>query len=62
MSKVRIGVIGAGLWATASHLPVLARRPEDVEFVAVCRPGLAEVSAVAQQFGFRLQQRITVTS
>ena len=52
MGKVRIGVIGAGLWATTSHLPVLARRPEDVEFVAVCRTGAAEVEAVAEQFGF----------
>jgi predicted dehydrogenase len=52
MAKVRVGVIGAGVWATTSHLPVLARRPEDVEMVAVCRPGAAEVAAVAEQFGF----------
>jgi predicted dehydrogenase len=52
MGKVRIGVIGAGVWATTSHLPVLARRPQDVEFVAVCRTGEAEVKAVAEQFGF----------
>ena len=52
MTKVRIGVIGAGVWATTSHLPALAQRPDDVEFVSVCRPGPAEVAAVAEQFGF----------
>ncbi|MCU1491159.1 MAG: oxidoreductase domain protein [Acidimicrobiaceae bacterium] len=52
MRKIRIGVIGAGVWATTSHLPVLARRPDDVEFIAVCRKGAAEVAAVAKEFGF----------
>jgi predicted dehydrogenase len=52
MTKVRLGVIGAGVWATTSHLPVLARRPDEVEFVAACRPGLNEVKAVAEKFGF----------
>jgi predicted dehydrogenase len=52
MTKVRLGVIGAGVWATTSHLPVLAQRPDEVEFVAVCRPGEKEVKAVAEKFGF----------
>jgi predicted dehydrogenase len=52
MAKVRLGVIGAGVWATTSHLPALAQRPDDVEFVSVCRPGAAEVAAVAKEFGF----------
>jgi predicted dehydrogenase len=54
MRKVRLGVIGAGVWATMSHLPVLERRPDDVEFVAACRPGAAEVAAVAERFGFAI--------
>jgi len=52
MRRVRLGVIGAGVWATTSHLPVLARRPDDVDFVAVCRPGRGEVEAIAARFGF----------
>lgn len=52
MTKVRLGVIGAGVWATTSHLPVLAGRSDEVEFVAVCRPGQPELAAVADKFGF----------
>ena len=37
MAKLRLGLIGAGSWAVASHLPNLSRRAQDVEFVAVCR-------------------------
>jgi predicted dehydrogenase len=54
MTKVRLGVIGAGVWATTSHLPVLARRRDEVEFTAVCRPGEDELKAVADKFGFTL--------
>ena len=51
--KARLGIIGAGWWATANHLPLLAARP-DVDLVAVCRLGKRELEAVAQRFGFRL--------
>ncbi len=50
--KVRIGFIGAGWWATANHLPILARRP-DVELSAVCRLGRDELEQVRREFGFR---------
>lgn len=50
--KVRLGVIGAGWWATANHLPLLAAR-DDVELVAVCRLGKEELRAVQERFGFR---------
>ncbi len=50
--KARIGLIGAGWWATANHLPILAAR-SDVELVGVCRLGKAELRAVAERFGFR---------
>src|SRR5262249_29421061 len=36
MSKVRVGVIGAGWWATFNHMPQLASRA-DVELAGVCR-------------------------
>jgi predicted dehydrogenase len=49
--KVRIGLIGAGWWATSNHLPLLAARP-DVELAAVCRLGQDELRLVQQRFGF----------
>ncbi|MFL5340044.1 MAG: Gfo/Idh/MocA family protein [Gemmataceae bacterium] len=52
MSKVRLGFIGAGWWATANHIPVLAGRG-DVELAAVCRLGTAELQQVKERFGFR---------
>jgi len=39
--KARIGFIGAGWWATANYLPLLAKRA-DVELTAVYRLGQAE--------------------
>ncbi len=49
--KAKIGFIGAGWWATANHMPVLAAR-DDVELTAVCRLGADELQQVRQQFGF----------
>ena len=49
--KAKIGFIGAGWWATANHMPVLAAR-DDVELTAVCRLGADELQQVKQQFGF----------
>ena len=52
MSKLRLGVIGAGAWSVASHLPRLAHHRDAVEFVAVNRrdPDMAE--SVRSRFGF----------
>jgi predicted dehydrogenase len=50
--RVRLGVIGAGVWATTSHLPAIAGRRDEVDLVAVCRPGRNEVDAVGREFGF----------
>src|SRR5262245_7577587 len=50
-SKVRLGFIGCGWWATANHMPILAAR-EDVEMTAVCRLGAAELQQVKDRFGF----------
>lgn len=49
--KVRLGFLGAGWWATANHMPLLARR-DDVELAAVCRLGSTELQQVKEQFGF----------
>jgi len=49
--KARLGFIGAGWWATANHLPLLAAR-EDVELAGVCRLGREELEQVQRRFGF----------
>ncbi|MGA2794772.1 MAG: Gfo/Idh/MocA family oxidoreductase [Roseiarcus sp.] len=48
--RTRIGVIGAGFWATANTLPVLKRRT-DVELVGVSRLGASELQRVQESFG-----------
>jgi len=49
--RARIGLIGAGWWATSNHLPLLAARP-DVELAAVCRLGTDELRRVQERFAF----------
>lgn len=51
MPRLRLAVIGAGSWAVAAHLPVLAARPE-VEFVGVCRQGGAVLDRIKSKFAF----------
>jgi predicted dehydrogenase len=53
MTKLRLGVIGAGSWALASHLPNFARR-EEVEFVGVARRGRDLLAKVRDDYGFRV--------
>src|SRR5262249_14919048 len=50
-NKVRLGFIGAGWWATANYIPLLAART-DVELAAVCRLGCDELRQVKERFGF----------
>jgi predicted dehydrogenase len=50
MKKARIGIIGAGWWAAANHIPVLKKNP-DCEIVAVNRLGATELEKVQQTFG-----------
>ena len=52
MSKLRLGVIGAGSWAISSHLPNFAERRDEVEFVAVARKGPELLAKVKEEFGF----------
>lgn len=51
MSKVRIGFIGAGWWATVNHIPIFQQRA-DVEMVGVCRLGAEMLAVVQREFGF----------
>jgi len=51
--KLRIGVLGAGWWGTANHLPILTQRAKeigDIEVVGVCRLGKEELKAVQDAF------------
>ncbi|MDQ0474475.1 Gfo/Idh/MocA family protein [Labrys wisconsinensis] len=49
MSRARIGVIGAGWWAAANHLPALKADP-DCEVVAVNRLGAEDLARLQQAF------------
>jgi predicted dehydrogenase len=54
MAKLRLGVIGAGSWAVASHLPNFAKRRDDVEFVGVCRKGPELLAKIKDDWGFQM--------
>ncbi len=50
MQKVRIGVIGAGWWATFAHLPAVVSHPH-AELVAVQSRERAKAEKIARDFG-----------
>jgi predicted dehydrogenase len=52
--RLRLGVIGAGSWAVASHLPNLARRRDQVEFVGVSRRGAELLARIKDDWGFEV--------
>jgi len=52
--KLRLGAIGAGSWAVASHLPNFARRRDEVEFVAVSRKGAELLEKIKHDWGFEV--------
>src|SRR5436190_4911983 len=54
MAKLRLGVIGAGSWAVASHLPNFAKRRDDVEFVGVSRKGPELLQKIKDDWGFQV--------
>jgi predicted dehydrogenase len=49
-TKARIGLIGAGWWASEVLLPFFAAR-DDVELAAVCRLGRPELALLQERFG-----------
>jgi predicted dehydrogenase len=49
---IRIGVIGAGSFALASHLPRLAGHGDRVRFVGVSRKGAEMLELVRERYGF----------
>jgi predicted dehydrogenase len=54
MARLRLGVIGAGSWTVASHLPELSKRRDDVEFVAVARKGPELLKKIQSDWGFEM--------
>jgi predicted dehydrogenase len=52
--RLRVGVIGAGVWAQVSHIPSLLERVDEIELVGVCRKGGTELRQVAERFGFAM--------
>lgn len=51
MSRIRVGIIGAGSWATSAHIPALQARPE-VELVSLCRRDAEIAQSLKTRFGF----------
>lgn len=51
MTRLTLGVIGAGTWAIAAHLPAFAAR-DDVTPLIVCRRDEAVLGEVRRRFGF----------
>jgi predicted dehydrogenase len=56
-SKLRAGVIGAGSWAAASHLPNLARRVDEVEIVAISRLGSELLEVIGERFDIPVRSK-----
>lgn len=52
MKKIRIGVIGAGWWATFAHIPAIKSHPQ-AELVAVQSRERAKAERIAHDFGAR---------
>ena len=52
MTKAKIGIIGAGWWATEVHIPNLKLR-DDVELVSVCKLEEDQLNFVKEKFGFK---------
>lgn len=52
MQKIRIGVLGAGWWATFAHIPAIKSRPE-VDLVAVQSRERASAERIARDFNAR---------
>jgi predicted dehydrogenase len=52
MNKVRIGIIGAGWWATAAHIPAVKSRP-DADLVVIQSREKTKAEKVARDFGVK---------
>jgi predicted dehydrogenase len=50
--RLRAGVIGAGSWASAAHLPALARRGHEVELAGVSSRDGGALARLRREYGF----------
>ena len=50
--RLRVGVIGAGSWASAAHLPALARHRDEIEFTGISRHGGEALARLQREYGF----------
>jgi predicted dehydrogenase len=50
--RLRLGLIGAGSWAVASHLPNFEARRDQVEFAAVARKDPGLLQRIQRRYGF----------
>lgn len=55
MKRVRVGLIGAGAVASSVHLPILTRRSDLFEVVAIADLNLAATHSLANRFGIAQQ-------
>lgn len=53
MSKLRVGLIGAGQIAETSHLPNYARHLDKLEVQAICDVNMERAKLVAEKFGIK---------
>ena len=51
MKRVRVGLVGAGAVASSVHLPILTRRSDLYEVVAIADLNLAATHVLADRFG-----------
>jgi predicted dehydrogenase len=52
-AKLRVGIVGCGVVATAYYMPYLLRQKQDYEIVAVCDTNTRRLKACAKLFGVR---------
>src|SRR5918999_5884751 len=52
VTKLPLGVIGAGSWTVSSHLPAMERRRDEVEYVIVNRRNPELLERIRDRFGF----------
>jgi predicted dehydrogenase len=52
VGKLRLGVIGAGSWTVASHLPTMAAHRDEVDFAIVNRRDPDLLERIRDRFGF----------
>ena len=57
MKKAKIGVIGAGWWATEFHIPHLKER-DDVELTSVCKLEEDELNLSKKSLDLSMLQQI----